>query len=808
MATRERKLQIMQELADRGDQDLLPPEKRAIFDQLVANGAITLKEQATQAAPGPADFSQADALGRPPEATPSQVGIEQGGQDESITAQIDRQIGLIVEPAVAIGSGALAEPIAGLSGLFQAINPFADEGAGERAVAGVREALTFQPESAEGKIGLRNVAEFAPIKKFIEVLEGSEKALGDIGFKIGMLSGIPEVAGAFGAFGASIPTAVLEGLGFVSLKNLRLGKAKLIDKKTGRPNPELQKALDDAGVDFDDFNKDQLAELGNVGEVRGEIPVLKRRKEGPRQTQADAQKAQAEEIARAARAEEIGVTLTGGQRTQDFQQLTNEQRLITTINKQEVARPLRQLEAENSAAFIKNVDDMVDGLGGTLESGEILKGALDGRLKLLQKEKSALYKEFADTAPETAAIPIITDTITEAMQPQALRRQIQTNSPSGVKALDELLVEFGIDKDPGRVKRFNKPIKDADGDIIEVGRDITPLTIGNFDTFRKAINAIESADQKNSFAIKVLSGPIKRALDNEAGLVDDAARAAGVTDEGVLKPLTEARKVVREIKTEFSPNAIAGKLTKAKPDGFTPMVEASKAFDEVMAPGKPVEFLERTLEQLNKAGPEGQQAIRALQATTMFRIIDKALQGAEKFGDQVIFSPTVFRKTLNTFAQTSKGGKNRLNILFKGNPKLLADLRRLEKVAKDLSPPGRSVPKGSAPILLDLAESMKKLPGFRIIGDTLEKALNIGADTRTINRALATDPQFSRGIKLLTGNFPRIAAALGIGLVSGEVEKRKSAITGVQVDLPGGSQILNPEGQLVPGTIDEGPAEF
>lgn len=44
-----------------------------------------------------------------------------------------------------VATGALAEPIAGLAGLFQAINPMAEKGAGAETVRAVQEAMTYQP---------------------------------------------------------------------------------------------------------------------------------------------------------------------------------------------------------------------------------------------------------------------------------------------------------------------------------------------------------------------------------------------------------------------------------------------------------------------------------------------------------------------------------------------------------------------------------------------------------------------------------------------------------------------------------------
>ena len=51
----------------------------------------------------------------------------------------------VLEPLATIGSSIIAEPLAGIAGIAQAINPFADPGAVARAVECTREVLTCQP---------------------------------------------------------------------------------------------------------------------------------------------------------------------------------------------------------------------------------------------------------------------------------------------------------------------------------------------------------------------------------------------------------------------------------------------------------------------------------------------------------------------------------------------------------------------------------------------------------------------------------------------------------------------------------------
>ena len=629
------------------------------------------------------------------------------------------------EPALTFATGALAEPLAGLVGIFQTINPFADEGAGARAVEGTREALTFQPRSEEGKIGLQDIGELAPVKAFVETLTGLEKTLGDAGFKIAGPAG--------GAFGATIPTAVLEGLGLVSLKKLRLGKADFI--QNGAPTAELQTALKKAGMEFDDLTPEQISELSGsrVG-------------------------ASAEEAARKARFEEQGIPFTKGDVAQDFTQLSKEQRLLSMVT-DEASEPLRQLKFQQSQAFVRNTERLVDELGGSADAGEMLKGALDGRLKLLKKEKGELYKEFADTSPELQNIPIITDTITGAIPDRATTRRIGRSVPTAAKALDDLLVEFGVDKSTLKVDEF-----------LKAGDEITPLNIGNIDDFRQGINLIERADQTGS--IQVLTGPIKRALDAEASLVDDAARAAGITDESILAPLKKARETVRQIKTEFSADALTGKLTKFKRDGVTPVIEASKAVDKVIGANVPIEHLERTLASLNKAGKDGKTAIKALQASVVFKALDDALGApTRKTGGKETISGNAFDKSLRKF------GDDRLNVLFADDPATLKKLKGLQKTAKDITPPSASVPKGSAPIIMDAIKRMERLPVAAALVKSVRFIIEAGGDERAVSKAMKANPSFKKSAKLIREDFPNLAFALGIGGVDDTIKTTKPGLS-------------------------------
>ena len=109
-----------------------------------------------------------------------------------------------LETAATIASGALAEPIAGVAGIAQSLNPFADEGAGAEAVKATQEALTYQPRTQAGQESLQATGEaLKPVGDFFQDIESG---LGDYAFE---KTGSP----AFAAAATAAPTAFLELLG-------------------------------------------------------------------------------------------------------------------------------------------------------------------------------------------------------------------------------------------------------------------------------------------------------------------------------------------------------------------------------------------------------------------------------------------------------------------------------------------------------------------------------------------------------------------------------------------------------------------
>lgn len=195
MATAAENLSRFQEIATRGLQDRLDPDKRARFDEAIKRGLIKLPEteqpiqQEAQRVPtrpiSDTDAGDLDA--------PSPKGFPGAG---------------VIEPLITLVTGAVAEPVAGLAGIA-ALLPGGQTPT--EAIASTREALTVKPTTPAGQAGLRAVGEV--LQPVGEALQQAETFLGNKAFEV---TGSPALAAA----AATIPTALLEVLGVAAGKGV------------------------------------------------------------------------------------------------------------------------------------------------------------------------------------------------------------------------------------------------------------------------------------------------------------------------------------------------------------------------------------------------------------------------------------------------------------------------------------------------------------------------------------------------------------------------------------------------------------
>jgi hypothetical protein len=489
----------------------------------------------------------------------------------------------------------------------------------------------------------------------------------------------------------------------------------------GKPSKEFQQVLEETGTSFDDL----------VGQAQD---FIARAPDGTNPAQA----------ARKARFDSLGIPATKGDITQDFGQQALESRLVTSMD--DSAAPLRSLRRQQSNEFQKAVDGLISDLGMPDEAGISVKTALTAEKSVRKAEKNRLYKELFEASPELESVPLFSQNIKEAIPDQRELRRLKRISGSQVDAMEDLLVEFGVVQDDALVKKF-----------AESGGEITPLSMGNFEEFRQAINQIERADQTG--AVQVFSGPIKSALDSELDVVEDVATKAGM-DDAAVSLAKRARSVTRGLKEDYSPQALAGRLIETKKDGITPLIESSQINKTLFAKSTPVEQLEKTVSLLNKA-EGGKRAIGNLQAAAVFQALEDSLKATgRKVDGELLVSGSQFSKSLRNI------GEDKLKVLFAKNPSQLKKLMNLKQTGLDIQASNDAVPKGSAPVIMDIMRRAGRLPGVAAVVDAANFIVSAGADDRAVRRALKADPDFKRTATMIEQEFPALASALGIAGVT------------------------------------------
>lgn len=530
-----------------------------------------------------------------------------------------------------------------------------------------------------------------------------------------------EAAGIGAVLGAGIEAAMpsLGRLGSAIFRRVsgRPPAGALFDA-AGQPTPEMAEALQKAGVSLQDLQQAALDDLMKL--PAGSSP---------------------EQAARVAQFSQEGIPYTRGDITQELPQQAMEARLAESAS-DPLAQPVRSMRVEQSEKFRGALDEMVSKLGVPERTGESIKEALSGRKSLMSTEKRELYKSAMEQADQVGGVPVIPDNIRSAIPDERTTRRIERLVPQQAGALDDLLIEFGIKNAPDGYKGA-----------------IEPLSMANFEDFRQAINAIERTDQTGT--IKVLSVPVKQALDDEIGLAVDAAGHAMPAD--LLATLQKARGVTRDIKTEFSPQAMAGRLVDVKRDGVTPVIEASTVSRRLLGPAGTVEDMKRTMQSLAKSGDKGKQAIGDLQATAIMDVMEAAFGASSRKIDGVpVLGPAAFQKAIK------KIGDPKLNILFSNNKDALKRLKNLSNIAGNIQAQAGAIPKGSASVILDIMNKMgimgisSKIPGAGLLLDVVDTAAKNGGTKQAVKQALDAKPDQLKMAVQIDRNYPALAQALGI----------------------------------------------
>lgn len=162
-------------------------------------------------------LKNADAAGDTAAARQIASAIKYGQYDEPTMGVGEAFVGA-GETLATLATGAIAEPIAGIAGAAQSINPFAEEGAGARTVGAVQEALTYQPRTEAGQAIGAGIAGSAPVQALARAGEAVGEGSGDVVASAYEAVGLDPAVGY--AIGKSIPVAAMEALGLKAPKQL------------------------------------------------------------------------------------------------------------------------------------------------------------------------------------------------------------------------------------------------------------------------------------------------------------------------------------------------------------------------------------------------------------------------------------------------------------------------------------------------------------------------------------------------------------------------------------------------------------
>ena len=300
--------QKWQEIANRGLQDRFDGPTRAKFDEAVRRGLVSLPEQQTEVqnvditsgtdsdmlsdSGIKSNINQLDT-NLIDEDVPTEANLlaSQERRDAIPQTTIGEEVIGGLDVAKTIVTSAVAEPIAGLAGLFT--SPFVSQDQAVKNINAVRKFISLEPSTDEGKRNIKVIGEL--VKKGVdfaniptsglvglgELLSGQgieqaatsvrgvqKKGLSSIlGQRTLDATGSPELA----AIAHSLPTAALEVLGVKGLRSSKMSNEKLstnIAKAIQQAAPDIKKiqtaksnayaALDDVGIKvksqvFDNF---------------------------------------------------------------------------------------------------------------------------------------------------------------------------------------------------------------------------------------------------------------------------------------------------------------------------------------------------------------------------------------------------------------------------------------------------------------------------------------------------------------------------------------------------------------------------
>jgi hypothetical protein len=285
------------------------------------------------------------------------------------------------ETAATIGTGIVAEPVAGLVGL--ASLPFTDPEQAEKNVEAVRSALTYIPKTEEGMAKLQKVAEILePVGKGIE---WAEKGLGQAAYEA-------TEAPIAGALAETVPAAAMEAMGLGAVKRAaKAGKAAKRAAKTEIPK-EIPKKVE--------------PELKSYTDIKSNLE-RKRAKPAAEQVRPDAQILKD--------AEDLNVVVNPSAYSTNRAYIEIEQGL-----KSRPGSKLSTVEEKSIIDIGNRADDLISDLGGVTDKSLLdldVRGDFLNTIDKLEKKASTAYDAVSNVIPSQTRLkaPAVTKYLDDAL---------------------------------------------------------------------------------------------------------------------------------------------------------------------------------------------------------------------------------------------------------------------------------------------------------------------------------------------------------------------------------------------------------
>ena len=353
----------------------LTPEEQAELD------ALNAKATGVSSNLSPAEQAELDALDRKAEGAPVATSLPAGSPDmvggmfispraplpEGATpgaqAFPSGEVAGLGEAALTVASSIPATSVGGLAGLA------APSGTGAAVSEAVREALTFEPRTEEGRANLMRMAQF--LEPVGTAMKRLEKAVGDTLFEI---TDSPMA----GAVGQAIPTAILEALPGANIVR-RGARAVELEEAAPRVEPTVS---------------DPLA--ASSPEARAEVGEAAR--SGSVERLAELAEPDVEAIESAGR---LGMELDPGSASLSPSFIEMTQALKSDPNSR-----LRFSEQENIRTLQQRSNELLADLEATPDAGELnesLFRQVNDNISELEAESSALYGQVEQAIPRATA---------------------------------------------------------------------------------------------------------------------------------------------------------------------------------------------------------------------------------------------------------------------------------------------------------------------------------------------------------------------------------------------------------------------